>query len=248
MTPELPPEFVNEIRRACADAKEAAHGAGAALARARRLIGWQGWEEWLERTCGLSTSDARLLIESADEPDADEATPDAIRPFLREQATVVCGWCEHDRAAQGLPPRYVSGPEQSPRVVHGVCPDCERAFEERLARYREPPPPDQDLPPIDEEDERPDPRRPFAFVSHAEDLEKARGALQRAFFHVDQADDAVRALVGLRSLALKAGVQESAAELADVLDRLTRLAAELVLVSRGEDNWDTEPFEPGPRP
>ncbi|HBP16812.1 MAG TPA: hypothetical protein DEA08_03325 [Planctomycetes bacterium] len=229
-----------EIRRACGDANVAAQDAGDALVRARSLVGWADWDSWLTQACGLSAEEAQLLMDRALDRDEDPSTLMDALPGPQEAVTVVCGWCERPRADQGLPPKHVAGPENSPRVAHGVCGDCNLAVNRLLDRFRRPPPPSLDLPAPPTDGATCDhPHRPPP-VPHAQGWALACDDLRRAFFHVDQATEAARVLQPLAGVGVD-GVGVLLAQLADSLDRLTRLAAELVLISHGED-YDDDAF------
>lgn len=240
MTPALPPEIIDQIRRACRDASETARGAGKALARAQDLVGWEDWDEWLAATCGLSAEDAQLLMDRAEDSDLDAIELPAAIPAPVIQPTVICGWCERLRADQGLPPKHVSGPAQSLRVARGSCAECEESVDRVLARYRRAPPPDDLLIPIDEPDDAAlrEPQGRPAPLPHEEGWALARARLRQALFHMDQVTDAARALKQLAKIPGLSGLEDYVLEVGEVTERLTALTAEFVLLSQGEDYDD----------
>ena len=239
--PDLPPEIAEEIRLACLEAHAAARATGEALAQAKQLVDWDEWDAWLLENCNMTPDEAQRLMDYAAESEPDPAQiPDDL-PIVRAPAKVVCGWCAQLRAEQGLQPKHLRGPEDAERVEHGVCAECDESVERLLSRFRRDPPPLLDLPVGDEEDEQGKRRsvegRPPP-TPHAESWALAAGDLRRALFHIDQVSEAVDGLRGLERVGVLNGIGATVEQAAETLDKLTLLAAELVLIAQGEDYLD----------
>lgn len=247
MTPELPRDLVDRIRRACQDADEVALQIGQTLACARKRVGFEQWPALLA-ACGLPGDLAERYLLAAQDPERNGA---AVRDAIVVEPTVICGWCERTRADRGLPPKHVSGPAQSPQVVHGVCEQCDRALDRKLAPLRSPPPPLPVLPP---EEPSSDVDRVGAEGCRplgVEDWDHVRIRVRTAFFHIDRANEALHALKRLQNPALHDGAEGAVEQMADVLERLTAFAAEMVLMEEwvnGGKDYDDAPFESEHRP
>ncbi len=227
MNLDAKPAGKDAIDDAYATAREAALGVGKALLRQKRRGDFQGWTALLA-SCGLTPDRAQQFMRLAEEPEV--APPVVDIPPLREHLTVVCGWCAYPRAERGKAPKHISGPKEHARIAHGVCADCQRTVSRRLDRLRKKPEPHGCT-------------KGELAAQHAEDWDRANARLRGAFHYIEQALAQVQALGQVENVAARDGVQEEVEALTEVLTNLSRLAAELVLVSEGDD-YDDEALRP----
>lgn len=228
MTPEEMLELARELRRVKRSTDHALVDAGCTLRRAKSEAGMESWPA-LVATCGLTPERVRMFIQLAGELEASVRAPAAAL----EVPTVVCGWCAHTRAGQGLPPKHLCGPAESARVVHDVCPECEAALDRRLDQLRK------------GSEGSPKQRSETLAVFHAEEWTQARTRLKAVLHFVDRARDEVLALADNENVGVRDGVMEEFEHLDKALGNVRRLSAEMVLISEREqydqDALGTEP-------
>lgn len=233
MTPPAPeriPDLTQELKRVKRDTDLALVDAACTLRRARAQAGMERWPALVAK-CGMRPDDVRLFIELGTQrlPVAEAA------PTPRAHPTVICGWCAHARAKANLPPKHLGGPESAELVVHDVCAECLKALDERLADLRR------------GAEEAHGQRHEALAQYHAEQWAQARTCLSSVLHFVDQAKEHVSRLVDNENVALRDGAREELAHLEDALSALQRLAAEIVLISRGDDyDMDELGTEPAP--
>lgn len=214
-----------EINHAHHRGANAAEEIGEALARAKELVGWRLWPEWVERNCVASPEAVAHYLSGFE-----SGTPPVP---ARVDQTVICGWCSFSRRERGLKAKILSGPEDGPRVVHGRCVECEQALEAKLSRF----------PRVEKWEYEGKEGLLDTFSSNEWNV--ACGTLEAAFFHADQVLEAARTLRELQgNPGLSSGVLGLSVELVTGFESLKRLAAELTLLSREEDP-DVESLQPG---
>ena len=223
------PRLAKDINKAYETADREARKIGKALRKAKGQLGWAEWGAWLAENCPSLPEDTadHSLILAAEKGDLKAVVPTG-------QPTVICGWCLHDRAGLGRPPKHVSGPKGGEHPVHGICAECDQALIRKLELLRK-------VPPVAEghySDE-------LGMSGHAADWSISCAKLKSAYLYVDQALEAVRALDQVVGNPALRNMLNDAGKLArESLHGLSLLTFELLLLGH-EVDYDCRGFRPG---
>lgn len=223
------PRLAKDINKAYEAADRNARKIGKTLRKAKGQLGWAEWGEWLAENCpSLPEDDAdHCLILAAEKGDLSSVVPAG-------QPTVICGWCLHDRAGLGRPPKHVSGPKGGEHPNHGICAECDQALIRKLELLRK-------VPPVAEghyTDE-------LVASGHAADWSISCAKLKSAYLNVDQALESVRALENqVQNPALRGMLDKAGEQAREALEGLSLLTFELLLLGH-EVDYDCDGFGGG---